>query len=715
MVTFYSLYISCLIITLIARANLFSSIGYSIHLDEFSFLLFRGIGSDALIIGVFSLAALKSQKWLQVCILFLWCFLLVANSVHVTFNASNIDLTWLKYGLHKNFIFGSVLSQDILIYTALYFIIGLSFWYFLQKKNIKKIFSLTLLLIPFCFISSHELYPGWVQYNVVEEAFRKLVHSQAPKQESNYENGGLKNKIYSQYLTADLSGKPIVRNTKNKMNVILLVVEALSAIHIEKGYMPFLKKMSQKHIYLPNFISLQRITTNGMYSLWCGDFPNLASQDTKSEVLLMENFPRSCLPKILADNGYYTLFLESADLDYMDKGKLSSAVGIQEIRGGKTLPIKRSENGWGVNDGDLFDSALKTIDRIKSDSDPFFMTLLTVGTHHPYPGIPIEFLKKYPTKVEAAFAYADKLLEHFLMELKKKNVLDDTLILVTNDESAAEINPTKIPMGLLSGNRGIMLAITPSGHSHVIQDEFSQRDVLISVMDYLNIPLREGVFGRSIFRRYEHFQPQVFSNVFLKRVFAYTKPGKMISCGYGLKSCYSHSFEGELFSAKNVISKKSDSEDTQYIQNLINIFDRSYLSEDRWVYKQSSMTLTDEKARAYHMKRMSAVRGEIGEWNIIAQADSGNLSPAKLLLRIRKSYHIENNYLFVKKEDIVLDPGETLEYNFKTPLYPSGNIYDSTLQADLIGSDSVHLSSVYIRRYQNDLAEPLEQLTIIKK
>ena len=79
---------------------------------------------------------------------------------------------------------------------------------------------------------------------------------------------------------------------------------------------------------------------------------------------------------------------------------------------------------WGVDDYTLFKYAVEQIANIKQQ--PWLVSILSVGTHPPYlvPNI------KRPNR-NMALKYTDQALEYLLSQ----PILDDTLVVITTDET----------------------------------------------------------------------------------------------------------------------------------------------------------------------------------------------------------------------------------------------------------------------------------------
>lgn len=690
---FYRIFLAFFFLTLFARLYNFSE--SSSFSTQLALPLLRGIASDTAIVILFSVLLTflpKSLYWLGT---LLWCAILAGNSEHISFNSANVDLGLMRYGMQQNFIFGSVLTSSVLkyfiIYGALFGVFFILAGFIARETRVATYAPAFFLIALFLLLPLNRLYPGWIQANLIEENIQNILFKGHSKKIATPDTA-LSETLKELYYSTDLSGRPVAPY-RQKPNIILVVVEALSEAHMQAGYTPYLKQLSEQNLYYPNFISTQRLTTNGIYTLWCGDYPNLLSMDTKSEVLLQQGFPDSCLPEILQQHGYATYFFQSAYIDYMDKNLLAKASGIELASGAETLG-KGKLNGWGISDGQLFEATLNQLDAISKNPKPFFLTLLTVGTHHPYPGLPEAASRKYSNQTEAAFRYTDHLLQSFISALEKKGLLKNSLVLITNDESGFPLKPEQVPGGLLHGNHGFLIALTPQADKGVMTSFYSQRDILLSMLDYAGIPPGEGAYGRSIFRVYDTFRPMAFSNLYSRNAFALTGEGTLVSCAYGLQQCYKHFFEGSLFEASEFRTQEADLHDYQYIFNLAHMSDRKFGLEK--IFLKEDLLLGSKVKHIYSERRHESRIGEEGIWQIKAESSKNNLNPVHFNLTVQKSSDPLKNSPKLLERDFILKPGEKLDFIFRVPYLENNIIFNSNLKVSIKGDDSLSLPLVSI-------------------
>ncbi len=131
------------------------------------------------------------------------------------------------------------------------------------------------------------------------------------------------------------------------------------------------------------------------------------------------------------------------------------------------------------------------------------MTLLTVGTHHPFP-VPESFVTAEPHGSFARAArYTDQAVAELVRGLEVDGALEDTVVLITADESHGLDEGGDDLTKLLTQNLSFLVAVLPSHQQRAIDEVFVQSDTALSIVDLLGLGDEPHPFiGRSMFRAY---------------------------------------------------------------------------------------------------------------------------------------------------------------------------------------------------------------------
>jgi len=237
----------------------------------------------------------------------------------------------------------------------------------------------------------------------------------------------------------------------NIKNVIVFVLESTPAEYITPynsiyQATPFLDSIKSSALFFDAAYAHEPATNSEMVSFLCGSYPYISYKTITAEK------PEIGWPSIsseLKKNGYRTSFFNSGDNRYLDANSFLQHRGFSEIEdfrenicqapvfsGDRHYP---NENMEGINDACL---PVRFFNWIKNDrSTPFFSMMWTYQTHYPYytTGKRIDFhsnnesLERYLN----ALHDADKTLRQLVAGLKKRGLLNSTLIVVIGDHGEA--------------------------------------------------------------------------------------------------------------------------------------------------------------------------------------------------------------------------------------------------------------------------------------
>ena len=331
-------------------------------------------------------------------------------------------------------------------------------------------------------------------------------------------------------LGRDLEGEPRVARAPAGTNVLLLVLEGVSAAHLPSlaavhdidpdRRLPRLDALARTGLAFSTVVHHQRQTHRGLFALLCGRLPRLDSGPAQATTMATaepgRRFP-PCLADALREEGYSTSFLQSAPLAFMLKEPFLRRAGFTDIRGEASLTRAYARSGWGVDDRAFLEQALDRIDRLESAGSPWFLTLLTVGTHHPFtvPVVDRPGVETTPGRrsgedaVAGALGYLDQAVDDFVHRLEARGVLERTVLVITSDESLG-LGPRFDDMTRrLSQSWGLLLVRSPaSKKAQRVDEPFAQSDLPLSLLDHLGLAEGTTFGGRSVFRRYGDRSPR---------------------------------------------------------------------------------------------------------------------------------------------------------------------------------------------------------------
>ena len=308
----------------------------------------------------------------------------------------------------------------------------------------------------------------------------------------------------------DLNGKRLIPKGKAK-NVLIVILEGLpgiyipeirEAMHVPEGIfqMQKLSQSTKDGMLVPDFVDHSHQTIRGLYALHCGDFSKFSYEMPKA--MELQNNPEraaECLPAQMSKDGWQSHYLQGANLQFMNKEKAMPTMGFQHVHGVEWF-TERTQNDfiWGTTDDDFFKGAKKYVRELQAAKKPWLLSLLTVATHQPFSATD-EQAKQYGSRKIATVELLDEAVSAFIDGLRQDGVLDDTLVIITSDEShGAEGADWYSSWGL-----SIILAPEHNELPRIKKGTYGMVDYEATILDYFELPKPPSIIGRSMFRDYD--------------------------------------------------------------------------------------------------------------------------------------------------------------------------------------------------------------------
>jgi hypothetical protein len=515
----------------------------------------RGILAD---VGI-GLLMVVATRWLSkrssaaaAFVLGLWVLFNLINFVHVQTLNSSVSLLYATYVADGAFLRGSVMAGYWLVGAVVALValaISTRWWprYERWPAGERWAFVLTgaMSLIGSFGFSSDPAELPWRQENAAISNLQAAIRSTFSKRKPSRALSKIPLEV-----RADLSGTLRSLPQVRRPNVLIVLVESASGAYLPSlarrnqvettAVMPKLDGLSSRALSFSTAMGHQRQTNRGEYSVLCGDLPKLRSETARMSEIALGQTRRRCLPAILSDLGYATAYLQAATMPFMLKDKFMKQIGFAAQQGAEGFPNAYASNAWGVDDHTFFEGALRYIEQSKSAGKPWFATLLTVGTHHPYLVAPK--CRAPGTGFQHAFACADEALDEFVQQLRQRGILDDTLVIITADESAGFTEGQDFSVQL-SQNWVPLVVLEPGRNAGaLVDDPVSLSDIGVSILDYLGKPDAAPQFvGRSLFRRYAKPRTLYFANTYLHSAWALAPDSEdtfaLTRCDETLETC----------------------------------------------------------------------------------------------------------------------------------------------------------------------------------
>ena len=223
-------------------------------------------------------------------------------------------------------------------------------------------------------------------------------------------------------------------------NVVLVVMEStgLQYTGLPGGKYentPTLNALASRGAFVEQGYTVVPHTSKSLVSILCGFYPKLSPEVDEAKP---RGIPRPCLPRLLGAQGYATGFFQTAEQNFELRADLVDQLGFDHFQG------KESIDGSGFDESSYFgwedDAMLRPIgDWIGQQGErPFFLTVVTLTSHHPY-GVP----RGFPTKTYVdqkdlndflnTISYTDRFVGKLVDDLERRGRLQDTLFIVLGD------------------------------------------------------------------------------------------------------------------------------------------------------------------------------------------------------------------------------------------------------------------------------------------
>ena len=282
-----------------------------------------------------------------------------------------------------------------------------------------------------------------IDYNVADINFDKLI-----KEEKNKKI----KKLHNYFKGQTPSNKNEYTGIFKGKNLIFITAESFDFKMIDKNLTPTLYKMNNEGITFSNFYTpiYYASTSDGEYAGLTGLLPKSGTWSYLASEA--NNYPYS-YPNLLEKYGYKSFYYHNGEYNFYNRNTVSKNFGYDKFNAcGAGLEKSINCNLWPESDIEMFDT---TFDDYKSSRN-FVTYYMTISTHLSHNFKTNDMAKKWQNKVkdskysESVKAYQssiielDKALEGLITNLKKEDLLESTVIVLTPDHFPYGLNKSEI-------------------------------------------------------------------------------------------------------------------------------------------------------------------------------------------------------------------------------------------------------------------------------
>ena len=304
---------------------------------------------------------------------------------------------------------------------------------------------------------------------------------------------------------------------QNKPHVFIIVVESFNAGFVEaktqngKSYTPFFDALISRGTYFENFFSNSIQTSRSQFSILCGVPPSYKAKIFTHHTSLN----LSCLPKILDQEGYTSLFFKAyRSLEFDNTDEFTREIGFNHRHSMDAEFIKNEDKpfiwGWGLQDNIFYQKYFSFLDELNEQQPDqvFFSMLTTVTNHMMFDKIPRNqrYLYKSPRNVKENYAnsiyLSDRYLREFFKQLQSRSYLSNSIVIITGDNSYPVGEHGYISNEASYYNEffktPLLIVYTEDKESHRIEKAFSHVDIAPTLLEILDIETKHHFIGSSV-------------------------------------------------------------------------------------------------------------------------------------------------------------------------------------------------------------------------
>ena len=233
---------------------------------------------------------------------------------------------------------------------------------------------------------------------------------------------------------SETASKPKVDLPPNKPDIVLLIVESLTAVDSFKlsginDHFPRLDEIAEHGKFFTNFFANYRSSEGGFVSLLTGLSPFRHASGAKNLGRAFNSQPS--ILHSLKSAGYHSEFLTATHLDFAEQGEFARSIGFDQVFGREEVESFREAPRFGFDspsDEVLFNEAVNKVRAHLSSKKPFFLTLFTASSHTPYQSPD----GREPSE-QNVLDYVDHQIERFYTALSTSGFFENGLLIIVGD------------------------------------------------------------------------------------------------------------------------------------------------------------------------------------------------------------------------------------------------------------------------------------------
>jgi lipoteichoic acid synthase len=304
----------------------------------------------------------------------------------------------------------------------------------------------------------------------------------------------------------------------NRHNVVIVILESTRAqsttpYNEDLGTTPFLAELARESLVFERAYAVVPHTSKTLVASLCGVPPPLDTYKTESELGII---PARCLPDLLKEQGYRSVFFQSATEEFERRPQLVENFGYDDFFATEDMSKEGFEetNYFGYEDNIMLKPSRIWLEE-NSRKGPFLATYLTTTGHHQYV-VPDRYGRKSFVEDKEynrylnTMRYQDFFLRNIFDQYKDLGLYDDTIFIVFGDhgEGFDEHGLKQHDNTIYDEGLHIPFVIHQAGRwedGGWVEPAVSELDLLPTVADLLGYRIEGGTYpGSSMLAPSEH-------------------------------------------------------------------------------------------------------------------------------------------------------------------------------------------------------------------
>ena len=288
-------------------------------------------------------------------------------------------------------------------------------------------------------------------------------------------------------------------------NVIFILLNSWSTRYLasygfEKPSTPYFDQLHAQSLSAQTMLAGSERPEEHLFAVYCATQAPLGRKIADSQ---LHQYQFQCLPDLLRQNGYSTMFIQAGSRYSGDLSSIAHYVGFEQNRSLKDIERRQYKlNPSGVHDPDLYQFALRQMDML---APPFAVAIHTNSTRHKQ--LPSNWVGEFPVHEERdeklnILNFADYALQNFIEELQQKPYYSNSLLVLLGDRASTDGLSMAHAKGPMLQHFSVPFAINASRQlrARIIDGVAGPRDITPTVLAILGLPIPTHYVGQNLLR-----------------------------------------------------------------------------------------------------------------------------------------------------------------------------------------------------------------------